>query len=530
MDSATLERIVQWEEASKKNKKPIASPEYLPVRAKKDIVLRDVKAASTVDKRHYLEAQKSGSSSKSKSEEIIELPTTEAPSGTTPAPSQSRKAYYEAWDKFDVDQALGDVNDAPSKAPAKAKPAAKDTPAPKSTPQKLSKMTYNATETVPNPTAANTEKEKGNDFFKKGQFAAAVEHYSASITLDPTNAVLPINRAMALLKLERFSEAEQDCTLGLKLDSKNVKALWRRGIARRSLWRTEEARKDFEQALVLDPSNKAVKDELSKLQSNPSPAKAPATKTDIKKPATPTTPPKPVAPKKPTTKEDLAVVSKSSAKVSSSLAPVISSKRILIKEVDGAEGSELFPPVAKKTIIPTSPLTASSPLASAPSALAAESLPVQPTPLPASPPSSEPAPSTPGPKVDMVAPSTTLDFQRDWKSYSKNPQLLYQYFKLIAPESLPGLFKSAFESDYLSSMLQVFKEYFTKFEEPQVLYLMLLNLTKVQRFDMTLMFMSGTDKKDLIAVFQHLNAQMKNQTSYSEQDLATLASKFKTKY
>ena len=26
MDSATLERIVQWEEASKKNKKPIASP------------------------------------------------------------------------------------------------------------------------------------------------------------------------------------------------------------------------------------------------------------------------------------------------------------------------------------------------------------------------------------------------------------------------------------------------------------------------------------------------------------------------
>lgn len=65
-------------------------------------MLRDVKAASTVDKRHYLEAQKSGSSSKSKSEEIIELPTTEAPSGTTPAPSQSRKAYYEAWDKFDV--------------------------------------------------------------------------------------------------------------------------------------------------------------------------------------------------------------------------------------------------------------------------------------------------------------------------------------------------------------------------------------------------------------------------------------------
>lgn len=65
-------------------------------------MLRDVKAASTVDKKQYLEIQKSGSSSKSKSEEIIELPTTEAPSGTTPASAQSRKAYYEAWDKFDV--------------------------------------------------------------------------------------------------------------------------------------------------------------------------------------------------------------------------------------------------------------------------------------------------------------------------------------------------------------------------------------------------------------------------------------------
>ncbi|KAG0092603.1 RNA polymerase II-associated protein 3 [Podila epicladia] len=530
MDSATLERIVQWEEASKKNKKPTASPEYLPVRAKKDIMLRDVKAALTVDKREYLETQKSRLSSKSKSEEITELPTTRAPSGTTHAPAQPRKAYYEAWDKFDVDQALDDVNDAPSKAPAKAKPAAKDTPTPKSIPQKLSKMTYNATEIAPNPTAANIEKEKGNDFFKKGQFAAAVEHYSASITLDPTNAVLPINRAMALLKLERFSEAEHDCTLGLKLDSTNVKALWRRGIARRSLGRTEEAKKDFEQALLLDPSNKAVKDELSKLQSISSSMKAPVTKTDIKKPVTPTIPAKPVTSKKPTPKEDLVVVSKSSVKVSPSSASVISSKRILIKEVDGTEDSELFPPVAKKPAIPTSPLTAPPPLVSAPLALAAESLPVQPTPLLATPPSSETAPSTPIPKVDMVAPSTTLDFQRDWKSYSKNPQLLYQYFKLIAPESLPGLFKSAFESDYLSSMLQVFKEYFTKSEEPQALYLMLLNLAKVQRFDMTLMFMSGTDKQDLIAVFQHLNVQVKNQTSYSEQDLVTLASKFKTKY
>lgn len=69
-------------------------------------MLRDVKATSTVDKRQLLETQKGNSSSKSKSEEIINPLTAEAaPSETlptAPALAQSRKAYYESWDKFDV--------------------------------------------------------------------------------------------------------------------------------------------------------------------------------------------------------------------------------------------------------------------------------------------------------------------------------------------------------------------------------------------------------------------------------------------
>lgn len=69
-------------------------------------MLRDVKAASTVDKRKLLEIQKGNSSSKSRSEEIIKSPTAEAApsvtSPTAPALAQSRKAYYETWDKFDV--------------------------------------------------------------------------------------------------------------------------------------------------------------------------------------------------------------------------------------------------------------------------------------------------------------------------------------------------------------------------------------------------------------------------------------------
>ena len=44
---------------------------------------------------------------------------------------------------------------------------------------------------------------QGNDLFRKGKFEAAIERYSAGMELDPHNAMLPANRAMALIKVER---------------------------------------------------------------------------------------------------------------------------------------------------------------------------------------------------------------------------------------------------------------------------------------------------------------------------------------
>ena len=46
---------------------------------------------------------------------------------------------------------------------------------------------------------------QGNDLFKEGKFEAAIEHYSAGMELDPHNAMLPANRAMALIKVERLA-------------------------------------------------------------------------------------------------------------------------------------------------------------------------------------------------------------------------------------------------------------------------------------------------------------------------------------
>ena len=46
------------------------------------------------------------------------------------------------------------------------------------------------------------------------------------MTLDPSNAMLPANRAMALLKKYQYADAETDCTLALSIDNTYVKVKW----------------------------------------------------------------------------------------------------------------------------------------------------------------------------------------------------------------------------------------------------------------------------------------------------------------
>ncbi|KAJ3076264.1 RNA polymerase II-associated protein 3, partial [Quaeritorhiza haematococci] len=110
------------------------------------------------------------------------------------------------------------------------------------------------------------EKEKGNTFFKKGDYTRAIACYTKSFDLDPSNAVVPINSALCFLKLKKWSDAEEACTKGLGIDSKNVKGLWRRGVARRELGKLDEAELDLKLAAVLEPGNQAIRDELAKVE------------------------------------------------------------------------------------------------------------------------------------------------------------------------------------------------------------------------------------------------------------------------
>lgn len=60
---------------------------------------------------------------------------------------------------------------------------------------------------------------------------------------DSTNILLPANRAMAFLKLQRYEEAEEDCSRAVRLDDSYSKAFARRGTARAALGKLEEAKR-----------------------------------------------------------------------------------------------------------------------------------------------------------------------------------------------------------------------------------------------------------------------------------------------
>jgi len=64
----------------------------------------------------------------------------------------------------------------------------------------------------------------GNALFKKQDFLAAIKHYSSAISIEPKNATLYTNRALAYQKLEVYDMAIEDAKTALSLDVNYLKA------------------------------------------------------------------------------------------------------------------------------------------------------------------------------------------------------------------------------------------------------------------------------------------------------------------
>ncbi|BHF59014.1 RNA polymerase II-associated protein 3 [Sparganum proliferum] len=158
------------------------------------------------------------------------------------------KSYdYRAWDKFDVDSALEEVDKVEVEEPS------------------ADSETDDDWEDERRLKLAEVEKEQGNIRFKEGRFDDAIEHYTTALRLAPENPLLYTNRALALIKAGRFASAESDCSTALVLDPRHVKALYRRAQARRQLEKTADAIADLRCIIDIDPKNKAALKDLHEL-------------------------------------------------------------------------------------------------------------------------------------------------------------------------------------------------------------------------------------------------------------------------
>ncbi|NXG16488.1 RPAP3 protein, partial [Grallaria varia] len=159
------------------------------------------------------------------------------------------KSYdYEAWGKLDVDKILEELDKEDS------------------THDSVSPESDSEEDGIRIDTEkALAEKEKGNNYFKQGNFDAAIECYTRGMHSDPYNPVLPTNRASAFYRMKKFAVAESDCNLALALDKTYFKAYARRGAARFALKNFQGAKEDYEKVLELDANNFEAKNELKKI-------------------------------------------------------------------------------------------------------------------------------------------------------------------------------------------------------------------------------------------------------------------------
>jgi stress-induced-phosphoprotein 1 len=84
------------------------------------------------------------------------------------------------------------------------------------------------TEAYIDPKLSDSQREKGNEFFKLQQYAESVKCYADAIKRNPSDARNYSNRAASLTKLMALPEAEKDCNEAIKLDPMFVKAYIRK--------------------------------------------------------------------------------------------------------------------------------------------------------------------------------------------------------------------------------------------------------------------------------------------------------------
>ncbi|KAE8615743.1 hypothetical protein XENTR_v10008601 [Xenopus tropicalis] len=361
------------------------------------------------------------------------------------------------------------------------------------------------------------QKDLGNAYFKEGKYEIAIDCYSQGMEADTTNALLPANRAMAYLKIQKYKEAETDCTLAISLDASYCKAFARRGTARIMLGKQKEAKEDFEMVLKLDPGNKQAVLELEKisreLRSNEKDTKG--------------------------NKERKLINAVEKLPHQRSTKPL---RRMVIEEVGGpvescisslnesnhgkADSMDLITKADKQDLNEEQNFCS---LPDVPSAKVPKIEEISDTYGSCEPSSgeehsvSQPSP----PKIEKVVttfseslnigipvvPTNSFQLESDFRRLKGNPDLLYRYLKQIEPSFYGKLFQKALDPDLFSEILTILREQYINKDSCDLIFEILQRLSELKRFDMAVMFLSGSDRNNAHILFSHLEQSLKGSVS-----------------
>ena len=370
---------------------------------------------------------------------------------------------YRAWDKFDVDAALKEV-DGDGEQPVPLEQDDGSTDEEECSKKEEERRHYYAV----------YFKEKGNDFFKKGKWEEAVECYTRGLQHDSLNAVLFANRAMALLKLKKYAAALVDCDCSIELDDSYTKAYLRRATAHLKLDLKQEALNDFRKVLEFEPENKLAVSTVTRLEKEL----------------------EPVEEYKPRQHGDITNMKRTKP---SSDKPM---RRIHVEEVSLEEYTKFNLGLNKNNIIELIESDEFVKLAASLDKADLDNLTVPPADK--TPPKAAPAPPK---KVEYqnlptLAPVNSLQFNTDVRRLKSAPEKLFEYIKKIDPDVYPKLFQQSLEADQLFMFLDILEKFYIPNNLP--IYHELYYLTKVNRFSMAIMFKSRQQEQTINTLMKYL--------------------------
>ncbi|CAL1541777.1 unnamed protein product [Lymnaea stagnalis] len=453
-------------------------------------------------------------------------------------PKKISGSDFRAWDKFDVDKALEEIDKNDKKEGTSSSDYETDEE------WELERKKH----------LAGLEKDKGNEFLKNGDLDKAIEAYSKGMQYDPTNAILPANRAMALLKQQKFGAAELDSTISISLDPLYVKAYLRRATARSGMGKLTDAIADFKRVLDLEPTNKHAKTELERLEKEIDREKKTPLNTTLTEGqmgiVKPIYKPPEERSKVPLRLVPIEEIGLEPRHKISKMEQSETAKKI--KDTEGEKFDKLLKTSQDTRTHDSSDKHEASQKAEteqhphSSNATSGKSNHVAHTSDATQEDisltdtvvntvgkgdefiSSEQDVSAKWPGGDshvgsgdsFNVPTTSFQFQKDFKLLKNKPESFVQYFQAISPVTYPQLFGQCLDAEILNTILKSLLNFSNHLNVS--IYDVLLNLSQVKRFCMTAMFLSQKDKQ----VVRDLIKQLEESKKHPESHLTALRKKF----